>query len=200
VVFNLAVFLATNHKDVTVFDLDPQATLSDVVEVRNEEGYMPEIPLSHDVATLTQIGARANAKQFEVLVDVGLADLEAMKEAIRLADRIVIPVAPSQADIWSTQRFRKLVDEVRGGTKAPSLMAFINRADTNPAVRETDEAEEALRMLPGIDELDVRLYQRTAYRRSFSEGLAVFELEPRSKATAEMIALSAKLFPAYFIS
>jgi chromosome partitioning protein len=36
---------------------------------------------------------------------------------------------------------------------------------------------------------------RTTYRRSFSEGLAVFEMEPRSKAAAEVEELGRILYP-----
>ena len=78
--------------------------------------------------------------------------------------------------------------------KKPEILGFINRADTHIGVRETGEAEEALQLLPNIDALDTRLYQRTAYRRSFSEGLAVFEQDPMSKAAREMKKLAKLLY------
>ena len=74
------------------------------------------------------------------------------------------------------------------------MLGFINRGDTHRAVRETDEAAAALVSLPGIRYIKPRLAQRTAYRRSFSEGLAVFELEPRGKGAAEWNALAAVLY------
>jgi chromosome partitioning protein len=76
----------------------------------------------------------------------------------------------------------------------PEILAFINRADTHPGVRETGEAEEALQMLPNIEALDTRLYTRTAFRRSFSEGLAVFEQDPMGKAAREMKKLAKLLY------
>jgi chromosome partitioning protein len=193
VAFNLAVWLATNGRDVSLFDLDPQATLSDVAQIREEEEYLPAIKVTNDIAKLK---ARKNK---EILVDVGTADFESMKLALSLADRVVVPVPPSQADIWSTQRFMKIIDEVNEGGKKPEILGFINRADTHIHVRETGEAEEALLHLPGIKLIDVRLYQRTAYRRSFSEGLGVFELEPKSKAAGELNKLASILFSSLFI-
>ncbi len=77
----------------------------------------------------------------------------------------------------------------------PPLLGFINRADTHIGVRETDEAEEALDYLKGIERVNLRLYQRTAYRRSFSEGLAVFEMQPTSKAAKEILNLADLLYP-----
>ena len=191
VTFNIAVWLATAGRDVRLFDLDPQKTLSDVVEVRTEEGVATALSVAHDAEELPAL--RKKRAGPEVLVDVGVSDMNAVRAALALADRVLIPVQPSQADIWSTQRFQKLVSEAVGRRK-PAMLGFINRADTHHQVRETEEAEEALQALPGIDWLGVRLYQRTAYRRSFSEGLAVFEMGPSSKSAREVMKLARKLY------
>jgi chromosome partitioning protein len=193
VAFNLALWLRLHQGNVILFDLDPQKTLSDVVDIRDEEGYEPALEVFDDVEAL----AAWRNKKSEVIVDVGTADFESMQKALKLAHRVVTPVPPSQADIWSTQRFIKIIREVSGGTdKMPPIFGFINRADTHRGVRETDEAEEALNYLNHITRINLRLYQRTAYRRSFSEGLAVFEMQPTSKAAQEIMNLSKQLYPA----
>ncbi len=189
VTFNLAVWLALNDHEVQLFDLDPQATLSDVGDIREEDEYEPVISISNSMTELQ------NAHKEEVLIDIGTADTESMKKAIALTDRIIVPVPPSQADIWSTQRFIKMVLDVRGKKNMPQMLGFVNRADTHRGVRETGEAEDALKMLPYIDLIETRLYQRTTYRRSFSEGLAVFELEPKGKAAAEVNKFASIVYP-----
>jgi len=191
VAFNLAVWLKLQRGTVTLFDLDPQKTLSDVVDIRDEEGYEPELEVFDDISALK---AWKNKKS-EVIVDVGTADFDAMKAALKLADRVITPVPPSQADIWSTQRFIKIIREQCGADNMPNVLGFINRADTHRGVRETDEAEEALDYLKSIKHIELRLYQRTAYLRSFSEGLAVFEMQPTSKASQEILALARYLYP-----
>jgi chromosome partitioning protein len=125
---------------------------------------------------------------------VGTADMEAMKSALSVADRIVIPVPPSQADIWSTQRFLSLIAKITA-EKAPQVCVFVNRADTHHSIRESDEAEEALGELDGVTLIKNRLHQRTAYRRSFSEGVGVFELVPWSKASKEFKTFAGILYP-----
>jgi chromosome partitioning protein len=190
VTFNLAIWLAMADVDVQLIDLDPQATLTDVVEVRQEEGFKPLVRVQ-GVAALTD---KKLKKAEETLIDVGTAGMDALKKALEVADRILVPVPPSQADIWSTQRFIRFV-EVNTENRKPELLGFINRADTHHAVRESDEAAAALVALPGIKFIKLRLGQRTIYRRSFSEGLAVFELDPRSKAAREVTSLSAALYP-----
>ncbi len=192
VTFNLAVWLEMAEAEVLVVDADPQATLSDVAEVRMEEGYEPFLNLK-DVSALSRKKLQGYD---EVLIDVGTSDIESMKLALALADRVVIPVPPSQADIWSTQRFIKFLDDAVDGER-PELVSFINRADTHHAIRESDEAAAALVSLPGIRFIKHRLCQRTVFRRSFSEGLAVYELDPRGKGSKEFYALTAALYPNY---
>ncbi|GAB6040012.1 nucleotide-binding protein [Endothiovibrio diazotrophicus] len=196
VTFNLAVWLLEQGQEVVTFDLDPQATLSDVVEVRTEDGHEPSVSVYRMESDPLKV---LRHHQGQALVDVGASNMWAMRQAIALADRVVVPVAPSQADVWSTQRFLNIVAEAvsdrKGGQGMPQVVGFINRADTHHAVRETQEAEEALGALPGVELLGRRLSQRTSFRRSFSEGLAVFELEPSGKASAEFEAFAAALYP-----
>lgn len=190
VAFNLSIWVATRRNVlVSVYDLDPQATITDALEIRTEDGYMPSIEPKHDVAEMKKEG-----KNTEVIVDIGLSDSESMNKAIKLADRVLIPVGPSQADVWSTQRFLKLIKKAKKKGQKLEVMAFMNRSDTHKAVRETDDAFEALMTLDDLTMLKTRLYQRTAYRRSFSEGMAVFEMDPKSKAAKEVEDLGKALF------
>jgi len=188
--FNLAVWLAMADAEVVLVDADPQATLTDVAQVRAEEGYDPKL----QVLDQSALDAERFANAAEVLIDVGTADLEAMGRAIALCDRVVVPVPPSQADIWSTQRYLRWVDTLERETPA-EILGFINRGDTHHAVRETAEAAAALVSLRRIRYLKPHLGQRTVFRRSFSEGLAVFELDHRGKAAQEFYALAAALYP-----
>ena len=192
VAFNLAVWLAHGKAGVSAFDLDPQATLTDVVQVRLEDGFDPIFSVSSDIEALKAL-AKTTITQ-PIIVDVSASNMADLEIAISLADRVLIPVQPSQADIWSTQRFLKTVVNSINPDKKTKVLGFINRADTHHMVRETDEAEEALRLLRNIEPLNVRLYQRTAFRRSFSEGLAVFELDPMGKASKEMKLLVSTLY------
>jgi chromosome partitioning protein len=197
VAFNLAVWLEKNGRRVVGYDLDPQCTFSDLGMLRKEIGNTPDLNI-HSVRAV--LGEQLTShRDCEVLVDVGAANMAAMKEAMTSADRILIPVPPSQADVWATQRFLHIVGpdmeavRMNGGHRT---MAFVNRADTNNSIRETHETEEALRMLKGIDEvMPHRLKLRTGFRRSLSEGLAVFEMWPRSKAADEFRKFAAALYP-----
>lgn len=188
--FNLAVWLAMAEVEVLLVDADPQATLSDVIEVRKEEGFKPML-VAHDKAALSP--ERFGAAD-EILIDVGTSDMDSLRDAISRCDRVIVPVPPSQADIWSTQRFIQMISAIERDSP-PEIIALINRGDTHHAVQETHEAAAALIALAGLRFIKPRLSQRTLFRRSFSEGLAVFELESRGKAAREFLSVAAALYP-----
>lgn len=183
IVFNMALWQAAQGKEVTVCDLDPQRTVTDVADIRLEDGIEPALRVVH------KLPAKGKAKG-EWLIDVGASDMAGLRAAIRACDQIVIPVTPSQADIWATQQFLDIVTSERNGKKLPGIRAFVNRADPHPKSRENAETLDALGMLDHIRPLKPKLVQRLAFRRSFSEGLAVFELEPNGKASRELATLA----------
>ncbi|HEY9079512.1 AAA family ATPase [Magnetovibrio sp.] len=186
VVFNLALWLANADHPVVLCDLDPQNTLRDAIDVRVEEGYEPTVSV---FGTIPKKGSE------NVLVDIGLSDMASARTALGRADRVLIPVTPSQADVWATQQFLAIIEEsTRASAKKPEVLCFINRADTHPAATENAETQEVLKQIPGLAVLDQCLSQRMAFRRSFSEGLGVFELEPRGKAALELNALAETLY------
>lgn len=185
VAFNLALWLASSGRGVVLCDLDPQSTLRDAVDVRVEMGHDPVVSV---------FGAVPKNASGQVIIDIGLSDMAAARAALGRADRVLIPVTPSQADVWATQQFLGIIDESTQGQTKPAVMAFLNRADTHPASSENFETQEVLRTIPGLSVLDHHLSQRMAFRRSFSEGLGVFELEPQGKAAIELNALANTLF------
>lgn len=189
VTFNLAVWLRLAGLELTVVDLDPQKTLTDVDALRQEQGTEPALRVQSGPFSDLSLPRDAD----EILIDVGTADLESFKQALMVADRVLIPVCPSQADIWSTQRFIRFLDTITHG-RPPEAVTFINRADTNRTIPASDEATAALTALPGVRLIPQRLCNRTVFRDSFSEGLAVFELEPRGRGSREFRALASALY------
>ena len=186
IAFNLALWLKEQGKNVIAFDLDPQGTLFDVAAVRKEE-------LLEVLEVKTQVNEIESNSKTQILVDVGASNMDDMKQAINLADRIFIPVSPSQPDLWATQKFLKIVEE-SAKDKYPEMMAFINRADTHKLVRESDETECALNSLKNINVIPHRLCQRTMFRRTLSEGMSINEIAPNSKSAVEFNLLASALF------
>jgi chromosome partitioning protein len=189
IAFNLAIWLAWQECDVKLLDLDPQKTLTDLVGVRDEEGFQPAIKLLPSDMPLEHL----RKERGDVIVDVGAANMVGMFAAISQAHRLLIPVGPGQADVWSTQRFLSMI----GSHRHPECQAimFLNRTDPLGGSKETREAAEAISMLKSATALGARLSQRVWLCRTLSEGLAVFEMEPRDKGSIEFLNLAQTLYP-----
>ncbi len=193
--FNLAVWLLTQDFTTAIFDLDPQLTLADTADCRAEEDDLhPQMEVLTPRTRIREKLLEADQQYTEVLVDIGNSNMNAAKVAYQVADRIVIPVLPSQSDVWSLQRFLRILDglDLKPGVE---IMVFVNRADTHHAVTETRETLMVLKQLPGITVVPKLLSQRLGFRRSFSEGMGIFELQPRSKAAAEFLFFARALYP-----
>jgi chromosome partitioning protein len=187
VLFNLALWLKEQGQSVVTFDLDPQGTLSDVADVRKDEGL-------EELLVISDINELDSYRDKNVLIDVGASNMHDMKLAISMADRVLIPVSPSQPDLWATQRFLKIVKESSVDNDSLELLAFVNRADTHAMVRESDETEEALISIKSIKVLPHRLCQRTMFRRTLSEGMSINEISPNSKSAQEFNILASALY------
>ena len=100
----------------------------------------------------------------------------------RSVDLAIVPVQPSILDVAATQR---TVDLLRAA-KVPAV-AVLTRA---PAKRdeETNETEKALEAL-GLPLLDTWMGERKVYRRALTQGQAVAEFDPSSKAAKEITKL-----------
>lgn len=193
--FNLWLWMVKNGYPTIGYDLDPQKTLTYAVEVRQEEKYLPALELGEvkgEVYSSILHSDKYYPKQ-GVIVDVGASDIPAMKQAVSVADLVVVPLNPSQSDVWATQKFLKIIADVLSVSGKTRVVGVINRADIDPTIPETAEAAEAINMLPGIELAQTMLTQRLVYRRSFSEGLAVFELQPKGVAADEINSLGVSL-------
>jgi len=189
IAFNLAIWLAWQDCDVKLLDLDPQRTLTDLVGVREEEEFTPPIkmlPSDMHLENLRKVSG-------EVIVDVGAANMVGMFAAISQAHRLLIPVVPGQADVWSTQRFLSMIASHRH--PECEAMMFLNRTDPLGGPQIINKATEAIAMLTPATALPARLSQRVWICRTLSEGLAVFEMEPRDKGSTEFLNLTQVLYP-----
>jgi len=94
----------------------------------------------------------------------------------------VVPVQPSILDVAATQA---TLDLLRANN-VPAI-AVLTRTSPRPD-EEILETERALKAL-GLPLLNTRIVERKVYRRALTQGQAVGEFDPTSKAAKEIRAL-----------
>ena len=168
---NIARSLQLKGFDVALIDTDPQASAREWNALAGDEG-------------LSEKEIRALGRQADFLIIDGAPRIEkAMTDSIKLADYILIPLKPSQFDIWACKDSIELVQaRMQIDDK---LQAGLVISQTN---KQTNLAKEVIEFINENFEIPL-LKGSTAVRVSYAEvlssGNTVFESQSK-EAKAEI--------------
>jgi len=193
--FNLGVWSAYQMRRALIIDSDPLHTISTLLAVRKEERHQPVIYslIAAETALADEI-ERISDLFDDIIVDIAAGDKVGLRAALKVADKVLIPLLPGQADVWALSDTMELIGEARQAKPELPVMVVINKADTNQQIRETQETEEAMNHVKGISLAPTSLGYRVVMRRSLTEGLGAAEWAPRSKAAEEIDHLARAVF------
>ena len=177
----LAVALATAHElaggRAVVVDLDPQG--SALAWGRIRASVSPPVVRTHP-PRLARTIERLGADGFTLaVVDTAPVRRRAAAEAARLAQLVVVPCRPSAVDVLAVGPTLQVVAPAR-------TVVVLNGCPARGPW--TAEAMEALAGT-GAALAPATVGDRVAHRRAFTAGRTALELEPRSLAAAETLAL-----------
>ena len=131
-------------------------------------------------------------ERFSIIVIDGSAKLaDMLVAALKVADLVVIPVQPSNADIWSAS---DLVDLVKTRQKitdgSPKAVFVVSRQ-----IQRTALADGIQTVLEGygLPILESRTTQRVVYAEALNVGSGVGRHEPGGKAASEIESIATEL-------
>lgn len=189
---NLAVEAAKDKKRVLLVDTDPQKT---AISFRNERA-TNDIKVVALVTSTIHEDIRDYLPAFDVIIiDAGGRDNGVFRSALAACELFVLPVLPSQADIWGMDDTVKAFKEIRPFNKMTGVI-LLNQVQQNTKV-----SSGAMEALEGYKDflplLPQHLHLRVAYKESLSTGQGVSELDPRGGAAEEMGKLYRALVEVY---
>lgn len=196
---NLAVCCSLAGLDVLLVDTDKQESSANWAALRNE--YTELHPITC-VKLSGKVGFEINklrTKYDVIVVDAGGSDSVEMRQAMAVADLSILPIQPSQFDVWTLYKMANIIKEVGDKTERKiDARAFVNRASTNPSIKETGDVLEGLKEFSDVFAVMTTVVsERIAYRKAARGGQGVLEL-PRidqdHKANAEMTSLYKEIF------
>ncbi|MEM6711110.1 MAG: ParA family partition ATPase [Pseudomonadota bacterium] len=185
---HLATALAYSGKSVAILDCDPQGSLGEWFEAREEA-------LGEDLTGLTfrtasGWGARREARSLARTYDAIIIDTPPKTDtearpAIEAADLVVMPVQPSPMDVWACGSTIDLAAK----EKTPALLV-LNRVPPRAAI--TDDMAAALDGT-GAPLANTRIGNRVGFAGAMKDGLTIMDTDKRGKGSAEMMALVAEV-------
>lgn len=176
---NMAVWLSQRQENVILYDGDPQRTTTHFIEFRlDQEGRKPAtMGFTHSHLKNTPLTKHIkNAPTFDFIVDVGGRDTTVQREAMTLADVLVVPMALSGFDVWPLQELLELVEQAREYNPKLALFLVANRCDyrgpNTAAYREVEQALAEMKLkFQGL------VTDRVVYSRTTAQGYGVFDAD-----------------------
>ncbi|OEC32903.1 chromosome partitioning protein [Pseudomonas cuatrocienegasensis] len=190
---NLASCLASLGYRVLLVDLDhKQGSATDWAASRagaeDDPRVIPTVAMGRQLAR--DLPRVAGGYDYVVVDGVPQVD-ELAAVAIKAADLVLIPVQPSQYDIWACADLVQLVKDRKAITDGPPVAAMmIACAVVGTTLERT--AREALEAFE-LPILTAQTCMRQAYRLEVGNGLSVMDLAADNKARLEIEALTAEL-------
>ncbi|HRD68245.1 MAG TPA: AAA family ATPase [Candidatus Competibacter sp.] len=193
---NLAALRALQGRDVLLIDTDVQASASYWAQSRDEAQTRPRIACIQKFGKGLPTEVRDLARRYQdLIIDAGGRDSVELRSSLVVAERVFIPIQPSQFDIWTLGRMDDLVRTAQGFNAELRASVVISRASTNPSVNEAAEARTLLADFEHLRLANAIIRDRIAYRKAARDGLSVDELKPGDpKAIEEMRALFREVF------
>jgi chromosome partitioning protein len=183
---NLAVEATYDGKNVLLVDSDIQGSSMSFRAVRDKD----DIKASSIVSPTLHRDLPSFRQTFDfIVIDTGGRDTGVFRSALLSADVVVIPVLPSQYDIWAAG---DNVDNIRFARIVKQFKVFFLFNQVIQGTKISKDAMSALGDIIGQEDirlLNTRLISRVAYKNSISQGLGVSEYEPTGKAAAEIRSL-----------
>ena len=185
---NLASSLARDGSRVLLIDADPQGSSLDWAAAREEQPMISVVAVSlkNIHKELDQIGQGYD----HVVIDGPPRVTELARSAIMAADVVLVPVQPSPYDIWAADEVVKLIVEASVFKESLKATFVVNRKVAKTAIgRDVVEALAAYQ----IPTMTAQIVQRVVFAEAAATGRAVFEIDGKSAAAAEIEAVRAEL-------
>jgi chromosome partitioning protein len=173
---------------VAILDIDPQGSLGEWFEAREER--LGEAADTISFRTASGWGSRREARSLArdhdfVVVDTPPKSDREGRPAMEAADLVAIPVQPSPVDLWATEP----TIEMAIAEKTPAIL-ILNRVP--PRARLTEEMADAMQDFDAKS-AKARLGNRVAFAASMGRGSTVLENRLSPRAADEVDALAKEL-------
>lgn len=192
---SLAAMRADEGYDVLLLDTDPQGTATYWNRLRDQT-QAQKITCVQVFGEVDREIRKLASKYDEIIIDAGGRDSSELRSSILVAGKIIIPLQPSQFDIWTITQMAKIVEKAKILNKQLQAYILLNLASTHPYAKEIEEAQEAIKgaNFEHLELSEVVIRKRNSFQKAASQGLSVSELENESNAVSEITKLYKEIY------
>jgi chromosome partitioning protein len=194
---HLAYLLTKGRQDTLLVDADPQGTASIFCAARDQNDGQPRIQTVMKTGAGVARSVRDLAAKFEhIVIDTGGRDTAELRQAMLVADQVVLPINPTAFNWWTLERMDELVGEIRLQNEALQAFVLLNNVPSNWTLTQqvVSTAIEKIEAsgFKHLGRLQAFLINRSIYGMNEEVGRTVFEARLKDgktdeKAQGEMI-------------
>ncbi len=186
---NLAGMMSKRGLDVLLIDADPQPSSSNWVGRRDDDTELNGVTCVRLLGSKIAKQILAQSEKYEhIIIDTGGRDSDELRAAMVVADKLFIPLKPSQPDAETLVKMEQNIEAVATFRRDDLVTkVIICMASPNTKVKESEELIEVLEEFEGIGLVAKIIKERKIYRDAFKIGRTVEEVYPLDKkALSEM--------------
>ena len=176
-----AVLAAEHHSRVLFIDADPQGSALDWSQAREQQRLFPVIGLPRP--TIHKELAELAKDYDHVVIDTPPRVSDLARSALMVADMAIMPVTPSQYDVWALSTTVELVKEALVFKPNLRSVIAINRKIAGSVIGRV--VTQALSDFE-FPVLRTAITHRVAFAEMAGIGQAVIEMDPKGQAAQEV--------------
>lgn len=192
---NLAAIRAAK-RDVLLVDTDAQGSATMWAQIREQEAITPRLTCvsARGKGVAAEIGKLATRFD-DVVIDSGGQDSVELRQAMLIAQVMLIPARPSQFDLHGLHAIDSVVGLARGINPNLVALVVVNSATTHALSTDAGDMAEAVLTMPNLKVAKTILRDRVSFRRAARDGRSVVEHMPQdARAIAEIRQLYKETF------
>jgi len=111
---NIAALRKLKQQETLLVDTDRKTTASFWCSVREEKGISPRVSSIQKYERAVRTEVRELSKKYnDIIIDAGGRDSPELRGSLLVCDKAIVPLRPSQFDLWTLGRLNVLVDTAK---------------------------------------------------------------------------------------
>ena len=182
---NIACYLANQKKDVILVDADKQNSSTNFIQDRQENENLINIPSVKVSDNIAQSIKDLKSKYKYIVIDCAGRDSKEQRSGMLVADKIIIPIRPSQYDLDTLDNLSNIIEDAKVINENLKSLVVFSMCPTHHITTERQKALQYMKDFPEFKLLKSFTSDRKIYRDSVSFGKGVIECD-NEKAKKEI--------------